>query len=120
MRFENWWHRSDSPRRTPIELGAAKKQACVDTFPLTQQFLSTMLGVRRATVNVATGMLKKAGFIRYVRGQITVTDRPGLESASCECYAKVLQAYDYDHADSVFGHATQVAFAAAEKTRLAP
>ena len=27
-----------------------------DTFPLTQQFLSHMLGVRRATVNVATGM----------------------------------------------------------------
>ena len=40
-----------------------------DTFPLTQEFLSHMLGVRRATVNVATGMLKKAGFIRYVRGK---------------------------------------------------
>src|SRR4051812_44458389 len=38
-----------------------------DTFPLTQEFLANMLGVRRATVNVATGMLKKAGFIRYVR-----------------------------------------------------
>ena len=57
-----------------------------DTFPLTQEFLSHRLGVRRATVNVATGMLKKAGFIRYVRGKITVIDRPGLESASCECY----------------------------------
>ena len=32
-----------------------------DTFPLTQEFLSHMLGVRRATVNVATGMLKKSG-----------------------------------------------------------
>ncbi len=38
-----------------------------DNFPLTQEFLSHMLGVRRATVNVATGMLKKAGFIQYVR-----------------------------------------------------
>jgi hypothetical protein len=42
-----------------------------------------MLGVRRATVNVATGMLKKAGFIRYVMGKVTVIDRPGLESSSC-------------------------------------
>jgi CRP-like cAMP-binding protein len=65
-----------------------------DTFPLTQAFLSHMLGVRRATVNVATGMLKKAGFIRYVRGKITVVDRPGLESASCECYQAIIRVYD--------------------------
>jgi len=69
-------------------------RAGVDTFPLTQEFLSHMLGVRRATVNVATGMLKKAGFIRYVRGAITVVDRPGLESASCECYPAILHVYD--------------------------
>jgi CRP-like cAMP-binding protein len=65
-----------------------------DTFPLTQEFLSHMLGVRRATVNVATGMLKKAGFIRYVRGKITVTDRSGLESASCECYHSIVSVYN--------------------------
>jgi CRP-like cAMP-binding protein len=65
-----------------------------DTFPLTQEFLSHMLGVRRSTVNVATGMLKKAGFIRYVRGKITIIDRPGLESASCECYQSIIRVYD--------------------------
>jgi CRP-like cAMP-binding protein len=64
-----------------------------DTFPLTQEFLSHMLGVRRASVNVATGMLKKAGFIRYVRGKLTVIDRPGLESASCNCYAAIVKVY---------------------------
>jgi CRP-like cAMP-binding protein len=69
-------------------------RAAADTFPLTQEFLSHMLGVRRATVNVATGMLKKAGFIRYVRGRITVVDRPGLESASCNCYRAIVKAYD--------------------------
>jgi CRP-like cAMP-binding protein len=65
-----------------------------DTFPLTQEFLSHMLGVRRATVNVATGMLKKAGFIRFVRGKITVVDRPGLESAACDCYQAIIAVYD--------------------------
>lgn len=65
-----------------------------DSFPLTQEFLSHMLGVRRATVNVATGMLKKAGFIRYVRGQLTVVDRPGLDSTSCDCYRAIIRAYD--------------------------
>jgi len=64
-----------------------------DTFPLTQEFLSHMLGVRRASVNVATGMLKKAGFIRYVRGKITIIDRRGLESASCDCYRAIAKVY---------------------------
>jgi DNA-binding transcriptional regulator YhcF (GntR family) len=53
-----------------------------------------MLGVRRATVNVATGMLKKAGFIQYVRGKLTVVDRRGLESASCDCYGAIVKAYN--------------------------
>ena len=65
-----------------------------DTFVLTQEFLSHMLGVRRATVNVATGMLKKAGFIRYVRGKITIIDRAGLESATCECYKSITSIYE--------------------------
>lgn len=69
-------------------------RACQDTFPLTQQFLAHMLGVRRATVNVATGMLKKAGFLRYVRGKITIVDRAGLESASCDCYRAIIRVYE--------------------------
>lgn len=57
-----------------------------DTFPLTQEFLAEMLGVRRPTVSIAAGMLSKAGLISYVRGQMTILDRAGLEAASCECY----------------------------------
>ena len=57
-----------------------------DRFALTQQFLAQMLGVRRASVNAAASILQRAGFIRYSRGVITVTDRPGLESAACACY----------------------------------
>ena len=45
-----------------------------------------MLGVRRAGVTIAAGVLQKAGFIRYHIGQMTITDRPGLESVACECY----------------------------------
>ncbi|HVE78888.1 MAG TPA: Crp/Fnr family transcriptional regulator [Gemmatimonadaceae bacterium] len=57
------------------------------TFALTQQFLSQMLGVRRATVTEAAGELQAAGLIEYAYGKITVRDRPGLERAACECYA---------------------------------
>jgi CRP-like cAMP-binding protein len=69
-------------------------RAGADTFPLTQEFLANMLAVRRATVNTATRVLKQAGFIRYVRGQLTVIDRRGLESASCDCYQSIRRAYE--------------------------
>jgi CRP-like cAMP-binding protein len=65
-----------------------------DEFPMTHEFLSLMLGVRRAGVTVAAGHLQKAGFIRYERGRIEVTDRPGLESVACECYGMVRRASD--------------------------
>ncbi|MDQ2931221.1 MAG: Crp/Fnr family transcriptional regulator [Gemmatimonadota bacterium] len=57
-----------------------------DQFKLTQEFLSYMLGVHRPAVTLAAGVLQEAGYIRYSRGNITVTDRQGLEGASCSCY----------------------------------
>jgi CRP-like cAMP-binding protein len=65
-----------------------------DEFLLTQEFLARMLGVRRASVTVAAGMLQQAGLIRYGRGHITVLDRDRLELASCECYGIVKAKYD--------------------------
>jgi CRP-like cAMP-binding protein len=57
-----------------------------EEFPLTQEFLAQMLGVRRATVSLTAGVLQSAGLIRYRRGVITIVDREGLLDASCECY----------------------------------
>jgi CRP-like cAMP-binding protein len=65
-----------------------------EVFPLKQQFLSEMLGVRRAGVSVAAGALQDAGLIQYRRGAIRVLDREGLEAASCECYATVRRHFD--------------------------
>lgn len=64
-----------------------------DTFGLTQDILSTMLGVHRPAVTVAAGTLQKAGLIKYTRGRITITDRAQLEAASCECYRVVTDEY---------------------------
>ena len=63
-------------------------------FPLTQEFLAQMLGVRRASVTVAAGILQRAGFIRYVRGRVAIVDRDGLENASCECYRIIRTEFD--------------------------
>lgn len=65
-----------------------------DSFPLTQEFLAQMLGVHRPTVSVAAAMLQKAGYIHYVRGNITVQNRKGLEKASCGCYRAISKEYD--------------------------
>jgi Mn-dependent DtxR family transcriptional regulator len=45
-----------------------------------------MLGVERSTVSLAAGDLQRQGLIKYSRGQVSILDREGLESASCECY----------------------------------
>jgi Mn-dependent DtxR family transcriptional regulator len=61
-----------------------------EKLPLTQEFLSQMLGTRRASVSVAAAILQRAGLIQYNRGHVSVLNRAELENASCECY-KVIQ-----------------------------
>jgi CRP-like cAMP-binding protein len=58
-------------------------------FPLTQDVLATMLGVRRASVTLAVGALHRAGLIDHAHKHIVIRDVAGLESAACECYALV-------------------------------
>ena len=63
-------------------------------FPHTQEFLAQMLGAARPVVTITAGALQKAGLIKYSRGNLTILNRSGLESASCECYAKVAAEFD--------------------------
>ncbi|MDG4647689.1 Crp/Fnr family transcriptional regulator [Roseibacterium sp. SDUM158017] len=61
---------------------------------LTHEFLAHMLGVRRATVTEAASGFRKAGLIDYAHGRVTIEDRAGLRSASCECYDLVRRTTD--------------------------
>ena len=61
---------------------------------MTQELIANMLGVRREGVTDAARKLQRLGVIDYSRGQITVLDRPKLETLSCECYAVVKKETD--------------------------
>lgn len=58
-------------------------------FRLTQEFLAHMLGVRRVGVTNAAQALKRRKLIDYNRGNISIIDEAGLESACCSCYESV-------------------------------
>jgi CRP-like cAMP-binding protein len=72
----------------------AHDRADGDEFPITHEFMSMMLGVRRAGITTAAGVLQKAGMISYRVGRMRITDRPGLENSACECYGFVRRASD--------------------------
>jgi CRP-like cAMP-binding protein len=73
-----------------------------DSFNVTHEFLSLMLGVRRVGVTEAAGELQRQGLISYHRGALVVLDRTGLETAACSCYAADGQIYR-QHVDGESG-----------------
>jgi CRP-like cAMP-binding protein len=65
-----------------------------DKLVMTQNLISNMLGVRREGITIAARHLQEQGVITYVRGTITLLDRPRLEATVCECYQVVKNEYD--------------------------
>lgn len=84
----------DIEQRCARWLLLAHDRVGVDDFPLTQEFLSQMLGVRRATVNTVAIQFQDRGYIEYSRGRMRIVDRPKLEAASCRCYSIIRDEYD--------------------------
>lgn len=60
----------------------------------THEFLARFMGANRTSVTLAAQSLQNQGLISYRRGLMQVVDRPGLEAASCECYAIVRARFD--------------------------
>lgn len=65
-----------------------------DEFPLTHDFLASMLGARRPTVSLTLSTLKRAGLIDYTRGSITIQNRTAIEATTCECYQIIRRQMD--------------------------
>jgi CRP-like cAMP-binding protein len=64
-----------------------------ESFYLTHQFLSLMIGARRVGVTQAAGRLAKRKLISYSRGDVRILNVKGLQAASCECYGVVKAMY---------------------------
>jgi CRP-like cAMP-binding protein len=64
----------------------ARDRLVSDDLPLTHEFLSLMLGVRRAGVTVALNALAKRGLLVASRGRIRILDRKGLEKVAGAYY----------------------------------
>jgi CRP-like cAMP-binding protein len=64
-----------------------------DELPLTHEFLSYMLGVRRSGVTETLQALQEKGLIANSRGMVKIVDRAGVEEMTCECYRIVAKQY---------------------------
>jgi CRP-like cAMP-binding protein len=71
----------------------SQDRAHSDHFHVTHEFLAYMLGMRRVGITAAANALQRGGLIEYHRGDVTVLDRPGLEAATCSCYASDRKTY---------------------------
>jgi CRP-like cAMP-binding protein len=81
-------------QRLPRWLLSVHQRQGTDELPLTQEYLSEMLGVQRTTVTAAAAVFQQRGLIQYNRGRIRLLDLEALEKASCHCHASVKLHYD--------------------------
>ena len=89
----------EDQHKVPIEqlhaiLLTTQDQVQKERFPLTQEILGYMLGIRRTGVSAVASALKKRRIINYNRGMVEILNRQELESASCECYLGVKQEFE--------------------------
>lgn len=59
------------------------------TFAISQDFIATMLGIRRMSASAAITDLKDQGILGSHRNEIALINRQTLELKSCECYGVV-------------------------------
>jgi CRP-like cAMP-binding protein len=62
-------------------------------LPVTHGYLSTVLGLRRASITETLIRFEERQLIRKMRGLLNVSDRKGIESECCGCYGLIAKAY---------------------------
>ncbi|MBD1849304.1 Crp/Fnr family transcriptional regulator [Leptolyngbya sp. FACHB-711] len=81
-------------QRLPRWLLETQERIHSDHLLLTQEFIATMLGVRRAGVTQMAQKLQERKLIQYRRGNVQILDQAGLEASACECFRRIKTEYD--------------------------
>lgn len=98
----------EAEQRVSRWLLSAHDRVSSDSFELTQQALSDVLGLRRATISAASKALMDQGAIKYSRGNVTITDRDLLETKTCECYGRIRKAFEKNDPDEITATSFQI------------
>ena len=64
-----------------------------ERFSITQDFMASLLGCARPTLNGILFEFEKSGSLQNRRGSIEILDRSMLENSACECYETIRQTY---------------------------
>jgi CRP-like cAMP-binding protein len=81
-------------QRLPRWLLETQERIHSDHLPLTQEFIATMLGVRRAGVTQTAQKLQERKLIQYQRGNVQILNQSGLEASACKCFKRIRAEYD--------------------------
>lgn len=88
-------HRFHTPRERLCRwLLMVNDRAGSEEFHATQEFISGVLGTRRATVTEVAHDLQEQGLIDYRRGRVHIRDRQRIEQLVCRCYSVIKQGMD--------------------------
>jgi CRP-like cAMP-binding protein len=86
--------RHDTTARLCRWLLTVHDRAAGDSVAYPQEFLAEILDETYESVALVAQSMEADGLVSYQRGTVRIVDRPGLEHASCECYAIVKKRYE--------------------------
>lgn len=85
--------RHDREKRLASWLCLASDALDVHVLPVTHDYLSSVLGLRRAGVTETLIRFEEQGLIRKMRGVLRIGERKRLETRTCSCYKLISDAY---------------------------
>ncbi|WP_284268665.1 Crp/Fnr family transcriptional regulator [Bradyrhizobium iriomotense] len=85
--------RHDRERRLACWLCLASDAVDANVLPVTHDYLSSALGLRRAGVTQTLARFEEQGLIRKMRGVLQIDERKCLEQRACSCYSLISDAY---------------------------
>ncbi|QOZ73263.1 Crp/Fnr family transcriptional regulator [Bradyrhizobium arachidis] len=85
--------RHDREKRLASWLCLASDAVEAHVLPVTHEYLSCVLGLRRAGVTETLNRFEEQRLIRKTRGVLQIGERRGLEQKACGCYGLISGAY---------------------------